>query len=64
MGVLLVCVYTTCMQYLCRTRRGFRSLGNGVRGGCNLPCGFWKLNLGPLEEQTVLLEPQDNSAIP
>lgn len=59
-----MCDCTTCMQYLCRTRRGFTYPGTGVRGGCNLPCGFWKLNLGPLEEQTMLLDPQNNSAIP
>ena len=23
--------------------------------GCEPPCGCWELNLGPLEEQTVLL---------
>ena len=23
--------------------------------GCEPPCGFWELNLGPLEEQPVLL---------
>jgi hypothetical protein len=27
----------------------------GVTDSCELPCGFWELNLGPLEEQSVLL---------
>ena len=25
--------------------------------GCEPPCGFWELNLGPLEEQAVLFKP-------
>jgi hypothetical protein len=31
------------------------SPGAGVIGPCELACGFWELNLGPLEEQPVLL---------
>jgi hypothetical protein len=31
------------------------SLGTGVPDSCELPCGFWELNLDPLEEQPVLL---------
>ena len=27
----------------------------GVAHSCELPCGCWELNLGPLEEQLVLL---------
>jgi hypothetical protein len=27
----------------------------GVTDSCKLPCGCWVLNLGPLEEQLVLL---------
>jgi hypothetical protein len=26
----------------------------GVRDSCELPCGCWELNPGPLEEQSVL----------
>ena len=26
-----------------------------ITDGCEPPCGFWELNLGPLEEQSVLL---------
>jgi hypothetical protein len=32
-----------------------RSPGTGVVDSCELPCGCWKLNLGPLEEQPMLL---------
>jgi hypothetical protein len=24
-------------------------------GSCDLPCGYWELNLGPLQEQPVLV---------
>jgi hypothetical protein len=33
----------------------FDSPGTGVTEGCELPCGYWELNSGPLEEQPVLL---------
>jgi hypothetical protein len=29
--------------------------GTGVTDSCKPPSGFWKLNLGPLEEQPELL---------
>ena len=29
--------------------------GTGVTHSCALPCSCWELNLGPLEEQPVLL---------
>ena len=32
-----------------------RSPGNRVRDDCELSCGCWELNSGPLEEQPVLL---------
>jgi hypothetical protein len=34
---------------------GARSPGTEVTDSCELPCGCWELNLGPLEEQPVLL---------
>jgi hypothetical protein len=30
-----------------------QSPGTGVTDGCELPCGFWELNLGFLEKQPV-----------
>jgi hypothetical protein len=37
----------------------------GVTDNCQLPCGCWELNLGPLEEQLVLLtaEPSLQSSV-
>ena len=32
-----------------------RCPGTGVTDSCELPCGCWELNSGPLEEQPVLL---------
>ena len=32
-----------------------RSSGTGVTDSCELPCGYWKLKLDPLEELPVLL---------
>jgi hypothetical protein len=29
--------------------------GPGVKNSCELSCGYWDLNLGPLEEQPELL---------
>jgi hypothetical protein len=33
---------------------GVRSPGTGIIDNCELPCGCWELNPGPLEEQPVL----------
>ena len=35
--------------------QGFMFPGTGVTNSCELSCGCWELNLGPLEEQSVLL---------
>ena len=32
-----------------------RSPGTGVTDICELPCGFWELNSGPLEEPVLLI---------
>ena len=45
-----VCGYTVAVFR--HTRRGNRL---PITDGCEPPCGFWKLNSGPLEEQLVLL---------
>ena len=38
--------------YVCE---GARSPGTGAMDSCERPCGCWESNLGPLEEQPVLL---------
>jgi hypothetical protein len=47
-GVLLE---SRCLQRLEQTDLP----GTGITNGCKPPDGCWKLNLGPLEEQPVLL---------
>jgi hypothetical protein len=37
---------------------GVRSPETGATETCELACGCWKLNPGPLEEQPVLLTPE------
>lgn len=61
---MYVCL-STCMQSPQRPAEGIRSPGTGVTDGYKPPCVFWELNLGPLEEQWVLLttEPAQNLLI-
>ena len=47
-----MCICASPNSYLCE---GVRSPGTGVTDNCELPCGYWELNPGPLEEQAVLL---------
>jgi hypothetical protein len=44
-----------CFDCMCVLHEGIGSPGIGVIDSCELPCGCWELNLGPLEEQPVLL---------
>lgn len=38
-----------------RPEEGSASPGTEVADGCEQPCGCWKLNVGPLASQSVLL---------
>ena len=38
-----------------RSEESVRSSGTGATDSCEPPYGCWELNLGPLEEQPVLL---------
>lgn len=42
------CVCTMCPE-------SARAPATGAVDGCELPCGFWESNPGPLEEQPTLL---------
>lgn len=48
-------VSSVCMSVPDAHRYTIRSPGPGLTDSCELPCGCWKLNLGPLQEQQVLL---------
>ena len=50
-----------CMQ---RPEEGIRSLGTGVTDGCELPCGCWEWNPGPLQEQQLYLIPKPSLQVP
>jgi hypothetical protein len=41
-----------------RPKEGIRYPGPGVTDSCKPACGCWKLKLGPLKEQKVLLTPE------
>ena len=43
-----MCIVFCLHVHLCE---GVRSPGTGVTDKCELPCGCWEMNLGPLEEQ-------------
>lgn len=53
-GVLCTCVCITHIHCLQRPEEGTSSSGTRVRDSCELPCGYWKSNQNPLEEQPVL----------
>ena len=55
MYVLLHMYYTTFMQCPKMQEEAIVSPGTGVTDSCELSCGCWKLNLGPLEAQQLLL---------
>lgn len=53
-----VCVYingscTYMSEYPRNPEEDVGSPGAGVTGGCELQCGCWKLNEGPLQQQCV-----------
>lgn len=56
---VLVCtcmfVCTTCMQCQCGPEESIASSGTGIIARCELPCGFWELNLGPFNSNTCSL---------
>jgi hypothetical protein len=52
-----VCAFILCSLEFCLhvyLYEGVEFPGTGVTDRCKLPCGCWKLNPGPLEEQPVL----------
>ena len=49
------CIYVYCVYALClwRPEVGVRSLGTGVRDGCEPLCGSYTMNPGSVEVQPV-----------
>lgn len=50
-----VCLYTKRLCFLWRIEEGIKSPGTGVADGCELLCGSWEQNPGPLAEWVMLL---------
>lgn len=60
MHVLRVCLCTTGMQYHQGPEEGVGFHDTRVTNGCEAPYELWGLNLGPLQEQLVLLSPESS----
>lgn len=53
----LACILgSTCVLGASRNQKSVRSPRDG--DGCELPCGCWELNPGPLQEQQMLFNHQ------
>ena len=49
-------VFTLCVKVHCNSLQTHQKRASDpITDGCESRCGCWKLNLGPLEEQSVLL---------
>ena len=49
------CLSKMCIQYLQGPKEDDTFPGTGILDDCELPCGGWELNPGPLQEQQVFL---------
>ena len=66
MDILPACMYMCHVHVVpmeARDGGSVRSPGTGVIDGCEPPCGCWESNLGPLEEQQMLLTAEPSSPI-
>jgi hypothetical protein len=52
---MYVCAPHTCLVFTEARSELLGPLGQGLEEVCELPCGCWELNPGPLEEQPVFL---------
>lgn len=57
MVALPACMFVPCVCTWClwRPEEGIGFPRTGFAGSCEASCGFWEFNLGPLEEQLVIL---------
>ena len=49
----ILCILPVCMYvyvYVLGARKGRRGPGSRATDGCEPLCGFWELNLGPLQK--------------
>ncbi|EDL33388.1 mCG1045525, partial [Mus musculus] len=53
---LFIYLFIYCIQvHCCCLQTHQKRVSDPITDGCELPCGCWELNSGPLEEQSVLL---------
>jgi hypothetical protein len=52
---LHLCLHIICIQYPQRSEEGTGFSRTEVIDNCELPCGCWELNPGPLKKKSVLL---------
>lgn len=52
---MYVCVPCESNSHLQNPEKGVTFPETGMTDSCELPCGFWKSNSGPLEEPSVFL---------
>lgn len=59
MDVLLACtcVHHVHFWYPKKSEEGIGDTGTGAVDDCELPCGGWESNPGPLQEQVFLTKP-------
>jgi hypothetical protein len=64
-GCLSACLWTTCASGAHSIQeRVLDPPGTGVTDSCELPCGHWKSNLGPLKVQPVILTIESSLQFP
>ena len=57
---LLTCMRTAWVLSSQRPEEGIRSSGTDITDSYEMPCGCWEPNPGPLQEQQVLLSPEQS----
>jgi hypothetical protein len=54
-SILSACMSVHHMHTSWRPEENVRSPGTEVADGCELPCGYLELSLGPLEQQAMVI---------
>jgi hypothetical protein len=61
-GYIIIIIYFMYIWVLCFHELQKKKL-DSITDGCEPPCGWWKLNSRPLEEQSVLLTTEPSQAL-
>lgn len=60
MNILLTCIFVHQVHAFGCPEEGTAAPGPGIKSGCDLSCGCWEVKPGPLEEQQILLTPEQS----